>query len=104
MIKENNIAIDIKRTQRRKSISITIADNRVKITVPYHLPQDQIDQLLKKKSKFLKSRNFEMSKIPKFQNRVFSAEIFLDQKFSTNKFSKKFEFFFSTKMFSIQFF
>ena len=78
MIKENNIAIDIKRTQRRKSISITIADNRVKITVPYHLPQDQIDQLLKKKSKWIKEKLFVQSQIqPARKKDYVSGEDFL---------------------------
>ena len=78
MIKENNIAIDIKRTQRRKSISITIADNRVKIAVPYHLPQDQIDKLLKKKSKWIKEKLFVQSQIqPARKKDYVSGEDFL---------------------------
>ena len=78
MIKENNIAIDIMRTQRRKSISITIADNRVKIAVPYHLPQDQIDKLLKKKSKWIKEKLFVQSQIqPARKKDYVSGEDFL---------------------------
>ena len=78
MIKENNIAIDIKRTQRRKSISITIADNRVKIAVPYHLPQDQIDKLLKKKSKWIKEKLFVQSQIQTARKKDYvSGEDFL---------------------------
>jgi len=78
MIKENNIAIDIMRTQRRKSISITIADNRVKIAVPYHLPQDQIDQLLKNKSKWIKEKLFVQSQIqPARKKDYVSGEDFL---------------------------
>ena len=78
MIKENNITIDIKRTQRQKSISITIADNRVKIAVPYHLPQDQIDKLLKKKSKWIKEKLFVQSQIqPARKKDYVSGEDFL---------------------------
>ncbi len=78
MIKENNITIDIKRTQRQKSISITIADNRVKIAVPYHLPQDQIDKLLKKKSKWIKEKLFVRSQIQTARKKDYvSGEDFL---------------------------
>ena len=78
MILDNAIDVDVTRTERQKSISITITNNKVKITVPYHLSQDKIDQVLKKKSKWIKEKLFLQSKIqPARKKDYVSGEDFL---------------------------
>ena len=75
---ENNIAIDVHRTDRLKTVSIQVSRGKVKISVPKNLEQFKIDKILKSKSKWIKKKLFLQSKITSFRNKEYvSGEDFL---------------------------
>ena len=75
---ENNIAINVHRTDRLKTVSIEVSKGRVKISVPKNLEQLKIDKILKSKSKWIKKKLFLQSKITSFRNKEYvSGEDFL---------------------------
>ena len=51
---ENNIEINVHRTNRLKTVSIQVLRGEVKISVPKNLEQVKIDRILKSKSKWIK--------------------------------------------------
>ena len=53
---ENNIAINVHRTDRLKTVSIQVSRGKVKISVPKNLEQKKIDRILKSKSKWIKKK------------------------------------------------
>ena len=75
---ENNIAINVHRTDRLKTVSIQVSRGKVKISVPKNLEQFKIDKILKSKSKWIKKKLFLQSKITSFRNKEYvSGEDFL---------------------------
>ena len=75
---ENNIAINVHRTDRLKTVSIQVSRGKVKISVPKNLEQFKIDKILKSKSKWIKKKLFLQSKITPFRNKEYvSGEDFL---------------------------
>ena len=75
---ENNIAINVHRTARLKTVSIQVLRGKVKISVPKNLEQFKIDRILKSKSKWIKKKLFLQSKITSFRNKEYvSGEDFL---------------------------
>ena len=74
----NNIAIDVHRTDRLKTVSIQVSRGKIKISVPKNLEQFKIDRILKSKSKWIKKKLFLQSKITSFRNKEYvSGEDFL---------------------------
>ena len=59
----SNTTIDIHRTLSLKSISIKIHKNCIKITTPFLLSNKKIDELLKKKSNWIKKQLLIQSNI-----------------------------------------
>ena len=51
---ENNIEINVHRTNRLKTVSIQVLRGEVKISVPKNFEQIKIDRILKSKSKWIK--------------------------------------------------
>ena len=75
---ENNIEINVHRTNRLKTVSIQVLRGEVKISVPKNLEQIKIDKILKSKSKWIKKKLFLQSKITPFSNKEYvSGESFL---------------------------
>lgn len=75
---ENNIEINVHRTNRLKTVSIQVLRGEVKIFVPKNLEQIKIDKILKSKSKWIKKKLFLQSKITSFRNKEYvSGEDFL---------------------------
>jgi len=75
---ENNIAINVHRTDRLKTVSIQVSRGKVKISVPKNLEQFKIDKILKSKSQWIKKKLFLQSKITSFRNKEYvSGEDFL---------------------------
>ena len=75
---ENNIAINVHRTDRLKTVSIQVSRGKIKISVPKNLEQFKIDKILKSKSKWIKKKLFLQSKITSFRNKEYvSGEDFL---------------------------
>ena len=75
---ENNIAINVHRTDRLKTVSIQVSRGKIKISVPKNLEQFKIDRILKSKSKWIKKKLFLQSKITSFRNKEYvSGEDFL---------------------------
>ena len=75
---ENNIEINVHRTNRLKTVSIQVLRGEVKISVPKNLEQIKIDKILKSKSKWIKKKLFLQSKIVPFSNKEYvSGESFL---------------------------
>ena len=75
---ENNIEINVHRTNRLKTVSIQVLRGEVKISVPKNLEQVKIDRILKSKSKWIKKKLFLQSKIAPSSNKEYvSGESFL---------------------------
>ena len=55
---ENNIAINVHRTNRLKTVSIEVSKGTVKISVPKNFEQTKIDRILKSKSRWIKNKLF----------------------------------------------
>ena len=68
---ENNIEINVNRTNRSKTVSIQVLKGQVKISVPKNLEQVKIDRILKSKSKWIKKKLFLQSKIAPFSNKEY---------------------------------
>ena len=75
---EDNISIKINRTNRLKTISIQVIEDKVRVSVPKNLEQAKIDKYLKSKSKWIKKKLLIQSKIaPLKQKEYVSGEDFL---------------------------
>ena len=68
---ENNIEINVHRTNRLKTVSIQVLRGEVKISVPKNLEQIKIDKILKSKSKWIKKKLFLQSKIAPLGNKEY---------------------------------
>ena len=68
---ENNIAINVHRTDRLKTVSIEVSKGTVKISVPKNFEQTKIDRILKSKSRWIKNKLFIQSKIVPFRKKEY---------------------------------
>ena len=74
----HNFNIDIKKTNRKKTISFQVVKERVKVLVPKHLNQSRIDKLIKSKSKWIQNKISKQTQILSFRKKDYvSGEDFL---------------------------
>ena len=65
--------LDVKRTNRKKTIALEVRDNGVKITVPYNLSIEEIEKILEKKNNWINNKLLFQKRKPKYK-----AKLFLD--------------------------
>ena len=74
----HNLNIDIKKTNRKKTVSFQIEKGIVKILVPKHLDKSRIDKLIKSKSKWIKTKLSKVDQILPYRKKDYvSGEDFL---------------------------
>ena len=74
----HNFNIDIKKTNRKKTVSFQVVKERVKVLVPKHLNQSRIDKLIKSKSKWIKTKLSKVDQILPYRKKDYvSGEDFL---------------------------
>ena len=74
----HNFNIDIKKTNRKKTVSFQVVKERVKVLVPKHLNQSRIDKLIKSKSKWIQNKISKQTQILSFRKKDYvSGEDFL---------------------------
>jgi len=74
----HNLNIDIKKTNRKKTVSFQIEKGIVKILVPKHLDKSRIDKLIKSKSKWIKTKLLKVNQILPYRKKDYvSGEDFL---------------------------
>ena len=74
----HNLNIDIKKTNRKKTVSFQIEKGIVKILVPKHLDKLRIDKLIKSKSKWIKTKLLKVDQILPYRKKDYvSGEDFL---------------------------
>jgi len=74
----HNLNIDIKKTNRKKTVSFQIEKGIVKILVPKHLDKSRIDKLIKSKSKWIKTKLLKVDQILPYRKKDYvSGEDFL---------------------------
>ena len=74
----HNFNIDIKKTNRKKTVSFQVVKERVKVLVPKYLNQSRIDKLIKSKSKWIQNKISKQTQILSFRKKDYvSGEDFL---------------------------
>ena len=77
MKSQNEFEVDIKRTKRRKTISLKIIDGFVQIIVPEFMSDQEIELLITKKRKWIRDKLKIQKSIPSYQAKEFiSGESF----------------------------
>ena len=59
----HNFSINIKRTDRKKTVSFQVERGLVKVLVPKHLDKTKLDKIIKSKSKWIKNKLSKVDEI-----------------------------------------
>ena len=74
----HNFNIDIKKTNRKKTVSFQVEKEGVKVLVPKNLNKSEINKLIKSKLKWIKNKISEQNQILSFRKKDYvSGEDFL---------------------------
>ena len=74
----HNFSINIKRTDRKKTVSFQVERGLVKVLVPKHLDKAKLDKIIKSKSKWIKNKLSKVDEIlPRRKKDYVSGEDFM---------------------------
>ncbi len=76
----HNFSIDIKRTDRKKTVSFQVERGLVKVLIPKHLDKIKLDKIIKSKSKWIKNKLSKVDEILPYRKKDYvSGEDFMYQ-------------------------
>ena len=74
----HNFSIDIKRTDRKKTVSFQVERGLVNVLVPKHLDKEKLDKIIKSKSKWIKNKLSKVDEILPYRKKDYvSGEDFM---------------------------
>ena len=74
----HNFSINIKRTDRKKTVSFQVERGLVKVLVPKHLDKAKLDKIIKSKSKWIKNKLSKVDEILPYRKKDYvSGEDFM---------------------------